>query len=282
MTVSGKAASVHDRLLTQARASSSDFNLILTRYSLERFLYRLSISPYKDNFLLKGALLFALWYKTPHRPTRDADLLGLESETAEGMAAIFREICGIYCDDGMEYLVDSVHATEIRDNARYGGIRVDLLGRLGNARCKLQIDVGYGDVVTPGPEVVSYPCLLTDNPTPQLKAYPKETVIAEKLEAIVSLGMANSRMKDYFDLFVLLREGTLELKLVSNAVERTFERRMTIMPHEVPFGLSVEFGTDKGKNAQWKAFLSKNGLSAPQLDQVVEVIWEKVRIIIAR
>jgi predicted nucleotidyltransferase component of viral defense system len=211
MTTSGKAASVHDRLLAVARKNGSDFNLTLSRYALERFLYRISASRYKDRFLLKGALLFCLWYDTPSRPTRDVDLLGVEALDVEAMAAIFRELCGIGCDDGMNYLVDSVRAKEIREDARYGGIRIELKGMLGNARCDVQIDVGFGDAVTPEPTEVSFPLLLPDNPAPSIRVYPKETVIAEKLEAIVSLGMANSRMKDYFDLFTLLGESSLDL-----------------------------------------------------------------------
>jgi hypothetical protein len=138
-------------------------------------------------------------------------LLGVEALDVEAMAAIFRELCGIGCDDGMNYLVDSVRAKEIREDARYGGIRIELKGMLGNARCDVQIDVGFGDAVTPEPTEVSFPLLLPDNPAPSIRVYPKETVIAEKLEAIVSLGMANSRMKDYFDLFTLLGESSLDL-----------------------------------------------------------------------
>lgn len=274
MTESGKAASVHDRLLALARTDGGDFNLLLTRYALERFLYRISVSQYKDVFLLKGALLFSLWYDTPHRPTRDADLLGLQFEDIEGMAAIFRTICFIGCDDGMQYQPNSVKAAEIREDARYGGIRIELIGTLGNARCKVQVDVGYGDAVTPAPQEVRYPPLLADNPAPQLKAYPKETVIAEKLEAIVSLGMANSRMKDYFDLLILLSEKPLDAELVKRAIKRTFKRRDTTLPTGLPIGLAEEFGMDKDKLAQWKAFLAKNRLTAPPLDSVVTTIRE--------
>ncbi len=149
MTTSGKAASVHDRLFTVARKNGSDFNLTLSRYALERFLYRISASRYKDRFLLKGALLFCLWYDTPSRPTRDADLLGTNVLDVEAMVAVFRELCGIDCDDGMIYISDSVRAKEIREDARYEGIRIELRGMLGNARCDVQIDVGFGDAVTP-------------------------------------------------------------------------------------------------------------------------------------
>lgn len=277
MTESCKAASVHDRLLALAHQNGGDFNLLLTRYALERFLYRISVSRYKDAFLLKGALLFTLWYDTPYRPTRDVDLLGLHLEDIEGMAAIFRGICSIGCDDGMEYRPDSVKAAEIREDARYGGIRIELIGNLGNARCNVQVDVGYGDAVTPAPKVVRYPSLLADTPAPQLMAYPKETVIAEKLEAIVSLGMANSRMKDYFDLFSLFSEKSLDDALVKRAIERTFERRNTPIPIGLPIGLAEEFCADKDKIAQWKAFLTKNRLTAPDLGSVVAAIQDNYK-----
>jgi len=280
MTTSGKAASVHDRLLAVARKNGSDFNLTLSRYALERFLYRISASRYKDRFLLKGALLFCLWYDTPSRPTRDADLLGIDVLDVEAMAAIFRELCGIGCDDGMNYLRDSVRAKEIREDARYGGIRIELKGMLGNARCDVQIDVGFGDAVTPEPTEVSFPLLLPDNPAPFIRAYPKETVIAEKFEAIVSLGMANSRMKDYFDLFTLLGESDLGLESIALAVRRTFDRRRTPFPRMMPIGLTDEFASDRTKATQWKAFLAKNKLSAPPLDRVISLIRESFDAII--
>ena len=274
MNAKGKAASVHDRLLAKARTSGSDFNLLLTRYALERFLYRVSASIYQDRFLLKGALLFSLWYDTPRRPTRDADLLGLQAMECEEIAAIFRSICSIPCEDGMRFLAESVRAAEIREDARYGGIRIDLVGMLGNARCPVQIDIGYGDVVTPDPELVRYPPILEDNPVPVLKAYPRETVLAEKLEAIVSLGMANSRMKDFFDLQILIQDYPADRRLVTEAIRRTFERRGTPIPSSLPIGLSDEFAQDQTKQVQWKAFLTKNKLEALDLGKVVAIVRE--------
>ena len=272
MTPEGKAASVHDRLLAMARSSRSDFNLLLTRYTLERFLYRVFSSSYGETFLLKGALLFGLWYDTPRRPTRDADLLGLEVRELEEMTAIFRGICEVPCEDGMRFLRDSVRAAEIREDARYGGIRVELIGMLGNARCPVQIDIGYGDVVTPAAELMKLKPILDDNPVPVMKAYPRETVIAEKLEAIVSLGMANSRMKDFFDLHVLVSDFTYDRASVANAIKRTFERRGTLLPAALPIGLSEEFAMDRTKQTQWKAFLTKNKLEAPSLGDVIRIV----------
>lgn len=271
MTV-GLAASIHARLLNRAKARGEDFNLILTRYALERFLYRLSRVPAREAYWLKGAMLFDLWFDVLHRPTRDADFLGFGPMDTEALAGTIREICGVVVDDGMAYDPDSITVEEIREEARYGGLRVRLLGMLGNARCVVQLDVGYGDAVTPGPEEAVYPTLLDDQPPPRLRVYPRAAVVAEKLEAIVSLGMANSRMKDYFDLRALAREGALDARQLGDAIAATFQRRGTDVPVEVPLGLSDEFARDAAKRAQWKAFLGKNRLEAPTLDEVVEEV----------
>lgn len=263
------AASAQARLLSRAKVRGEDFNLALTRYAIERFLYRLSLAPARDVYCLKGALLFDLWFDVPHRPTRDADFLGFGPADTGVLAATMREICGIDVDDGMEFDPASITIEEIREEARYGGLRVRLLGRLGNARSTVQIDVGYGDVVTPGPEEAIYPTLLDDQPAPRLRVYPRATVAAEKLEAIVSLGMANSRMKDYFDLRALAREGVLDARLLGNAIAATFQRRGTAVPVDVPLGLSDEFARDATKRTQWKAFLDKNRLDAPTLKEVI-------------
>lgn len=271
------AASIHARLLNRAKARGEDFNLVLTRYAIERFLYRLSQAPARDSLWLKGALLFNLWFDVLHRPTRDADFLGFGAMDAESLAAALREVCGIVVDDGMGFDANSITTEEIREDARYGGLRVKLQGRLGNARCPLQLDVGYGDAVTPGPEEAVYPTLLDDQPAPRLRVYPRATVVAEKLEAIVSLGMANSRMKDYFDLRALAREGEVNAGLLADAIAATFTRRRTALAPDMPLGLSDEFAKDPSKRAQWKAFLGKNRLDAPTLDTVVIEVREFVR-----
>jgi len=268
----GQAASIHARLLNRAKARREDFNLILTRYALERFLYRLSQVPARETYWLKGAMLFDLWFDVPHRPTRDADFLGFGPMDVDALASTMREICNITVDDGMVYDPNSITVEEIREEARYGGLRVRLRGRLGNARCTVQLDVGYGDAVTPGPEEAVYPTLLDDMPPPRLRVYPRAAVVAEKLEAIVSLGMANSRMKDYFDLRALAQEGALDARQLGDAIAATFQRRGTAVPVELPLGLSDEFARDAAKRAQWKAFLGKNRLEAPTLDEVIEEI----------
>jgi predicted nucleotidyltransferase component of viral defense system len=262
-------ASIHARLLNRAKMRDEDFNLILTRYAIKRFLYRLSLVPARDVFWLKGALLFDLWFDVPHRSTRDADFLGFGTMDNAVLRRTVREICDIAVEDGMKFDPASITVEEIREEARYGGLRVRLVAKLGNARCTVQLDVGYGDAVTPGPEDAVYPTLLDDQPAPRLRVYPRATVAAEKLEAIVSLGMANSRMKDYFDLLALAHEGVLGAGQLGDALAATFQRRKTLLPEEMPFGLSDEFAHDAIKQAQWAAFLGKNRLDAPTLHEVV-------------
>jgi hypothetical protein len=268
-SLASRAASIHARLLNRARERREDFNLILSRYAVERLLYRLSISGARHQFVLKGALLFDLWFKLPHRLTRDADLLGFGP--AEGAALIdtIRSVCTVETDDGMVFDPATVTAVEIREDANYGGLRVRLQGLLGNARCPVQLDVGYGDAVTPEPDDVDLPTLLNDLPAPHMRVYPRETVIAEKLEAIVSLGMVNSRMKDYFDLHALFREQATDAGDLTRAVAATFQRRGTPLPSDLPLGLTREFALDAQKQAQWRAFLNKNRLESPPLEDVI-------------
>jgi hypothetical protein len=263
------AASVRDRLLNKARAEKLDYNLLLTRYALERMIYRLSISAERDRFLLKGALLFDLWFDVPHRPTHDADFLGFGSAEIPQVEALFRDICRIEVDDGILFDPDSVKAAEIRKEANYAGIRVTLMGMLDKARCPVQADIGFGDAVVPGPDEVDYPVLLAEMPAPHLRVYPRYTVVAEKLEALTSLGMLNSRMKDYFDLWVLVRYSELDTQILIRAVAATFDRRQTGIPNGVPVGLSDEFANDPLKEKQWNAFLRKNSIAPKPLSEVV-------------
>lgn len=268
------AASIRARLKNHADATKQDFNLVLTQFGLERLLYRLSISPHAGNYLLKGALLFSLWYDQPHRPTRDADLLGFGPDDVDTAVAAFRSICQVVVEDAIVFDVDSVKAAEIRKEAGYGGVRVDLIATLDGARMSLQVDIGFGDAVTPGPEAVDYPVLIDDLPAPKLRAYPKYTVIAEKLHAICLLGMANTRMKDYFDLQVLLADGSLDTSLLAAAVAATFDRRKLDAPKVVPAGLSEAFAGDATKQKQWAAFLKKGRLDAPDLRETTRFICE--------
>ena len=266
--------SIRDRLLNKARAEKLDYNLLLTRYALERLLYRLSLSEQRDQFLLKGALLFDLWFDVPHRPTHDADFLGFGSAEIPQLEKVFQDICRIEAEDGIAFQPDSVKAAEIRKEANYAGVRVTLMGLLDSARCPVQIDVGFGDSVVPGPEDVFYPVILPGMATPKIRAYPRYTVVAEKLEALTSLGMLNSRMKDFFDLWVLANHSDFEGALLAKAVAATFERRRTAIPQGVPIGLSDEFITDSQKEKQWQGFLRKNALAPLSLEKVVSDLHE--------
>jgi predicted nucleotidyltransferase component of viral defense system len=266
------AASVRQRLLNIARESGEDFNLILSRYASERLLYRLSISAWRERFLLKGALLFHLWDPAPHRPTRDIDLLASGSSDIEAMAEIFREICGLDVDDdGIQFHATTVRAIAIREDAVYDGICIQFQASLDSACISMQVDVGFGDAVTPAPQLITLPTLL-DYPAPRLSAYPVYTVIAEKYHAMVLLGMANSRMKDYFDLVAIARNQALDGAIFHEAIVATFERRRTPLPGSIPHGLSEEFARDAMKQTQWNAFLRRNGLPPLPLESVIEML----------
>jgi len=264
------AASVRARLLNIAKAQGSDFQQILVRFALERILYRLTQSPHADRFLLKGALLFTLWYDVPHRATRDADLLGFGASDLESVAQVFGEIAAVTVDDGIVFDPGSVTAEEIRKEAGYSGVRVVIAGELAKARCKTQIDVGFGDAVTPGPVDSIYPVLLDDLPAPRIRACPTYTVVAEKLHAIVLLGMTNSRVKDYFDLSVLLERENFDIDLLAQAIRATFERRGMAVPAKLPIGLTDEFAHDLSRQALWQAFVKKNDFASEPLIAVVE------------
>lgn len=263
------AASVRARLLNVAKAQGVDFNQVLVRFALERILYRMTQSPHADRFLLKGALLFTLWYDMPHRATRDADLLGFGASDLDSVAQAFRDIAAVSVDDGIVFDPASVTVEEIRKEAGYGGVRVMIAGDLARARCKTQIDVGFGDAVTPAPVDSVYPVLLDDLPAPRLRVYPKCTVIAEKLHAIALLGMTNSRLKDYFDLSVLLDRETLDTDLLAQAIKATFERRGMPALESLPVGLTDEFANDASRQALWLAFLRKNDLALEPLPAIV-------------
>lgn len=268
----GLARSLQVRLARHAKEIGVDPNLVLTRYAVERFLYRLSRSPYAERFVLKGALLLLVWLGEALRPTRDADLLGYGDLSDAVLAEVFKEVCDVRVnEDGMTYLRDSVRVEQIRAEDDYGGQRVTLQAGMGAARLSVQVDIGIGDAVTPAPEWLEYPSLL-DLPRPRLRAYPRETVIAEKLHAMEFLGLRNSRMKDYFDIYALLREGKTDSAWLARAIAATFARRRTGLPQDMPQGLSGEFASDSTKQTQWRQFLSKNRLEAPALDEVIAEI----------
>jgi len=248
-------ASVKQRLLNLSRLKNIEFNVLLTKYALERFLYRMGVSRYRPQFILKGALLFGVWSGELHRTTRDADVLSLRASSLEKLTEVFKKICETAVKpDGLEFLPESVHAEEIRRVNIFGGIRITLTGRLGKAVIPLQVDVGFGDACVPPPRIISYPVLL-DSPAPRLRACARETMIAEKFQAMVNLGMRNSRMKDYFDIFFLSKKFAFDGKVLSAAIEATFGRPKTPIPWRIPSGLSDEFAVDPMKRTQWNSFL---------------------------
>nr|WP_315478798.1 nucleotidyl transferase AbiEii/AbiGii toxin family protein [uncultured Rhodoferax sp.] len=265
-------ASILARLLTLAKQRGDDYSLLLNRFALERLLLRLSASPHANRFLLKGALLFALWYDTPHRPTRDADLLGFGPDDEANLVATFRDIAAMDMDDGIVFDPASVKASAIREDNTYGGTRITLAARIGTARCALQVDVGFGDAVTPQPLTLAYPTLLTGFRAPSLRVYPVYTVMAEKYHAMVMLGQANSRMKDFYDLAVIAQRSTLDGATLAAAITATFARRQTPLPTERPLALTAAFGADPAKQRQWQAFLNKNHITAAALPDTVALL----------
>jgi predicted nucleotidyltransferase component of viral defense system len=267
-------ASVRDRLTQRARAAGENVQLILTRYAIERLLYRLSLSAHSEKFVLKGAMLFSLWSPTPYRATGDLDLLGMGDPAATALIAAFRDVLQVEtADDGVTFLPETLRAEPTRPQDEYAGVRVLFDAIIAGARLPIQVDVGFGDAVTPAAQQIEYPSLL-GMPTAKLKAYPPETVVAEKLEALVSLGVANSRMKDFFDLWAISQTFAFEGTVLARAIKATFERRTTALPAQTPFGLSEAFAADPAKQVQWLAFLRRTEITlAPEpLSELIPAI----------
>jgi hypothetical protein len=259
-TPTNMAASVRTRLLSYSKAKREDFTYVLTRYALERLLARLERSAYRETFTLKGAMLFRVWSPTLHRPTKDLDLLGSGAPDIGRLEGIFQELCEVSVDaDGVIFDPKSVHAARIKEDAEYEGVRVNVTAHIGSARLELQVDVGFGDAVTPAIVEVEFPTLL-GAPAPRLRAYPRESVVAEKLEAMVHLGIANSRMKDFFDVWFLAHTFAFDGPTLSAAIRATFERRRTPVPEVMPTALTSAFSTDAIKATQWKAFMGRGKL----------------------
>ena len=223
-------------------------------------LYRLSISPHQDKFLLKGAALFNVWFNEPHRPTKDVDLLGRGENDIPAVEKIFREICQIESPDGLEFPLETLQGNLIREGEVYQGVRITLTAMLAKARIPLQIDVGFGDAVTPKPKIETLPTLL-DLPAPKLKLYPKETVVAEKFNAMVKLGIGNSRMKDFWDVNYLIEKFEFGGKVLQKAITATFKNRETDFPTELPLALTDEFATNQAIILRWNGFIKRNKIS---------------------
>jgi len=273
--VKNLGASVRQRLLNYAKANERPFAEVLQYYAMERFLYRLSVSSHVDTFTLKGALLLTAWQAPISRPTMDIDLLGRTDNAVDTIVTVMREISQTaVADDGIVFDPGSFAGETIREDADYVGVRIEFIGRVDSARVHMQIDIGFGDVMTPGPERLTYPTIL-DFPAPTLSGYSRETVVAEKLQALVQLRMLNTRMKDYFDLWLLTRQPELNKEVLATAIKRTFANRgMEI--DKAPIGLSPAFGDDTAKQKQWVAFLKRARLTEVpnSLPEVVEELHQ--------
>ena len=269
-----RAASIRQRLLNLAKERGEEFNFVILRYGLERLLFRLGQSRHGGTFVLKGAMLFPLWSGSPHRATKDMDLLGSGPPDIPRFVGVFREVAAIAVDDGVTFFPGTVAGAAIREEAIYDGIRITLEGRLGVARIPLQVDIGFGDAVTPAPREASYPVLLADMPAPRLHVYARETAIAEKVEALVTLGIGNSRMKDFFDIWYLARHFEFEEATLAAAIRATFARRQIPLPFETPVALTATFADDPTKAAQWRAFVARSRLisATPSLSAVIAVL----------
>ncbi len=262
-------ASVRARLLTLSREKGQALDLLLTRYALERLLYRLSISPHRDRFVLKGAMLITTWFDDPHRATRDVDLLGYGDPSPESMLATFREIASIAADDGLTFDNEALRVDLIREEQEYGGLRLRTTAAIAGARIGVVIDIGFGDAVEPDIEEIDLPVLL-DLPTPHLRAYARETVIAEKFQAMVAFGRANSRMKDFYDVWVLAKSYDFNDDRLARAIAATFDRRGTPLPDVLPDALTAEFARDEGKHRQWSAFSAELAIATGPFEGVIE------------
>jgi hypothetical protein len=260
-------ASIRQKLFNLAQRRNDDFGLILTKYGLERILFRLGNSKHRAVLVLKGALLFEIWTHERHRPTRDADFLATGDNSPARFVQIFRELCVFeFPDDALRFDAKSVRAERIKEDADYEGVRVTFTAFLEKAQIPIQIDIGFGDAVTPDPLEIDYPTLL-DLPGANLLTYPPETVVSEKLEAIVKLGMANTRMKDFHDLHAIAATFKFDGRILGEAIQATFQRRGTKLPSGgVPVAFTSEFYSDAAKIRQWNAFCNKNKSYVPQTE----------------
>lgn len=271
--VTDLAASVRRRLYNLALEGGVDYNSLLVRFALERLLFRLGGSTQAGGFVIKGAMLFAAWTESPHRSTRDLDLLGLGKVTPDNLRESFRLICNTAVpEDGLRFDVETIRIEEIREQQEYAGFRLTMNSYLGTARIPLQVDIGVGDSVVPEPEMITYPTLLKF-PPPRLRAYTRESLVAEKTHAIVTLGIANSRMKDFYDIWVLSRSFSFSGTTLLRAVRSTFEYRGTALLSDLPVGLADVFARDKLKQAQWDAFRRRLGGASLSVELPDVVSW---------
>ena len=255
--IKNTSASVRQRLLNLSKERGEEFQSVLTRFALERLLYRLSQSPHKNTLVLKGAFLFVVWGEQIDRPTKDLDFLAFGDPGVERFEAIVKELCEIdFPSDGLEFKTDTVRGAPIREAALYDGIRIHLIAMLGTARIPLQIDIGFGDAIEPPPTEITYPTML-DFPRPTIRGYRRELAIAEKFEAMVSRGAVTSRLKDYYDIWILSSTFEFDREEIASAVAATFQRRGTILPSGTPSSLGEEFISSPDRIRQWDGLMKR-------------------------
>lgn len=279
--VKNKAASVRAKLMNIARAEKIDFDFLLLRYFQERFLYRLAISEFSDRFILKGGLLLICLKMPRSRPTKDIDFLAKEikNDPVE-LEYIFKSITAISCNDGVKFISSSLISEQIKENVDYEGIRIKIDATLGQARKKLQMDIGFGDVIIPRAMRMEFPTLLEEKP-PRIKVYSIESIISEKFEAMVKLAMVNSRMKDFYDIYTLSVSYNFQSDRLKKAIESTFYRRKTSIPDN-PLIFRLKFHRDEEKQRQWSAFLRKSRLQDVNQDfnEIIERITSFLKPIV--
>ncbi|MCX7865986.1 MAG: nucleotidyl transferase AbiEii/AbiGii toxin family protein [Limisphaera sp.] len=269
------AASVRARLMNRSRETGEDFQFLLQRYAAERLLYRLGVSPYRERFVLKGAMLFALWGGPVYRATRDLDFTAYGESSEQAVRQCFHEICTQPVgNDGLEFDPATIRVEPILDEAEYNGLRVQLEARLGSARIAVRVDVGFGNAIEPPARDEQYPTLL-ENPAPRIRAYPVEAVVAEKLHAVHRFGETNSRLKDFYDLYMLSQQFDFDADRLGRAIDATFARRATAIDAILPAGLSPRFFADDARANQWRAYLSRNRLSGVPAD--FQAVGERLR-----
>ncbi len=270
-----QAASIKQRLLNLARKEGRIYEVVLLRYALERLLYRLSISDLRDRFILKGGMLVTLWIEGGNRETRDADFLGYGDANPEKLKAAFADIMAIGADDGLVFDIKDLTAAPIREEMEYGGVRLRTTAFLERSRIPVTIDIAFGDALAAAAQQFAYPSLLGME-TPQIRTYPPATVIAEKFQAMVALGIANGRMKDYYDLWAIPKAVPLADTDLDAAIRATFERRHTDIPDGRPPGLSTTLLDDATKQRQWHAYAQSIDHDGLSLVEVVDAVWALV------
>jgi hypothetical protein len=266
------AASVKQRLLNISREQGRGFDLLLVRFALERLLLRLSKSQFRDRFILKGGMLVTQWFDHDSRETRDIDFLGFGSDEPEAMRSIFAEIMQIKCDDGLMFDIDAITAAPIREAMEYGGIRLRTAAYLEKTRVPIILDIGFGDALADPGQTIDYPSILGMD-RPNIRSYPPASVIAEKFQAVVALGLVNGRMKDFYDLWAVPRALEIDAVALDAAISATFERRGTPVPTERPAGLSEAMALDPTAQQRWRAYVESIDLPAEDFRSVLDEIW---------